>query len=177
MDSKHPVYRLLEPHWLKTLLLNAAARATLIPKVVLQLVSLENSQALKFISHAFKNFDFVGQYVPNDLASRGFPTEKLDEGRFKNYAYARNMKLMWDVLRSFVALMIVIHYASDVAVASDQQVKDWYQEIQSQQGGQLPTFPTITTRDQLINALAMCIHIASPQHTAVNYLQNFSWHL
>lgn len=173
MDSKHPVYRLLEPHWLKTLSLNAAARASLIPNVVLQLVGLDNAQAFKFISHAFTNFDFVGQYVPNDLASRGFPSEKLDEGRFKNYAYARNMKLMWDVLRSFVASMIAIHYTSDAAVASDHQIKDWYQEIQSQQGGQLPTFPTITTRDQLIDAVTMCIHIASPQHTAVNYLQNF----
>lgn len=83
------------------------------------------------------------------------------------------MKLMWDVLRRFVASMIAIHYSSDSAVASDQQIKDWYQEIQSQQGGQLPTFPTITTRDQLIDAVTMCIHIASPQHTAVNYLQNF----
>lgn len=173
MDSKHPVFRLLEPHWLKTLSLNAAARASLIPNVVLELVGLENVQAFKFISHAFKTFDFVGQYVPNDLASRGFPTDKLDEGRFKNYAYARNMKLMWDVLRSFVASMIAIHYTSDSAVACDQQIKDWYQEIQSQQGGQLPTFPTITTRDQLIDAVTMCIHIASPQHTAVNYLQNF----
>lgn len=173
MDSKHPVYRLLEPHWLKTLSLNAAARASLIPNVVLQLVGLDNAQAFKFISHAFTNFDFVGQYVPNDLASRGFPSEKLDEGRFKNYAYARNMKLMWDVLRSFVDSMIAIHYTSDAAVASDHQIKDWYQEIQSQQGGQLPTFPTITTRDQLIDAVTMCIHIASPQHTAVNYLQNF----
>lgn len=173
MDSKHPVFRLLEPHWLKTLSLNAAARASLIPNVVLELVGLENAQAFKFISHAFKEFDFVGQYVPNDLARRGFPTEKLDEGRFKNYAYARNMKLMWDVLRDFVASMIAIHYPSDAAVASDQQVKDWYQEIQSQQGGQLPTFPTITTRNQLTDAVTMCIHIASPQHTAVNYLQNF----
>lgn len=173
MDSKHPVFRLLEPHWLKTLSLNAAARASLVPNVVLELIGLENAQAFKFISDAFKKFDFVGQYVPNDLASRGFPTEKLDEGRFKNYAYARNMKLMWDVLRSFVASMIAIDYTSDAAVASDQQIKDWYQEIRSQQGGQLPTFPTITTRDQLIDAVTMCIHIASPQHTAVNYLQNF----
>lgn len=174
MDSKHPVFRLLEPHWLKTLSLNAAARASLIPNVILELVGLENAETFKFIGHAFKEFDFVAQYVPNDLASRGFPTEKLDEGgRFKNYAYGRNMKQMWDVLRTFVASMLAIHYKSDAAVASDQQIKEWYKEIQSQEGGQLPSFPTITTRDHLIDAVTMCIHIASPQHTAVNYLQNF----
>lgn len=173
MDSKHPVFRLLQPHWLRTLSLNAAARQTLIPQVVLELIGLEESQAFKFISHAFKNFDFVGQYVPNDLAGRGFPVDKLNEGKFRDYAYARNMKLMWDVLRKFVASMIAIDYPSDAAVVKDDQIKDWYQEIQSQRGGQIPTFPTIITRDQLIDAVTMCIHIASPQHTAVNYLQNF----
>lgn len=173
MDNKHPVFRLLEPHWLKTLSLNAAARATLLPHVVLELIGLEEAQAFKFISHAFKNFDFVGQYVPNDLSSRGFPANNLNEKKFKNYAYARNMKLMWDILRKFVASMIALDYPSDAAVVKDVQIKNWYQEIQSKKGGQLPTFPTITTRDQLIDAVTMCIHIASPQHTAVNYLQNF----
>lgn len=173
MDNKHPVFRLLEPHWLKTLSLNAAARATLLPHVVLELIGLDEARAFKFISHAFKSFDFVGQYVPNDLSSRGFPVNKLNEEKLRNYAYARNIKLMWDVLRKFVASMIALDYPSDAAVVKDVQIKSWYQEIQSQKGGQLPTFPTITTCDQLIDAVTMCIHIASPQHTAVNYLQNF----
>lgn len=173
MDSTHPVFRLLEPHWLKTLSLNAAARATLLPEIVLELIGLETDQAFKFISHEFKKFDFVGQYVPNDLATRGFAPDELDEEKFKNYAYARNIKLMWDILRKFVASMIALDYPSDAAVAKDPHVRGWYQEIQSEKGGQMPTFPTITTRDQLIDAVTMCIHIASPQHTAVNYLQNF----
>lgn len=173
MDSKHPVFRLLQPHWFRTLSLNAGARHTLIPEVVLELIGLEEAQAFKFISHAFKSFDFVGQYVPHDLASRGFPVDKLNEDKFRDYPYARNMKLMWDVLRKFVASMIAIDYPSDAAVVKDDQIKGWYQEIQSQKGGQMSTFPTITTRDQLIDAITMCIHIASPQHTAVNYLQNF----
>jgi len=37
----------------------------------------------------------------------------------------------------------------------------------------MPTFPTIETKDQLVDAVTMCIHIALPQHAAVNYLQNF----
>ena len=80
---------------------------------------------------------------------------------------------MWDVLRNFVASMLAIHYKSDAAVASDQKIKEWYKETQSPQGGQLPSFPTITTRDHVIDAVTMCIYITSPQHAAVNYLQNF----
>ncbi len=41
-------------------------------------------------------------------------------------------------------------------------------------GGHIKTFPTITTVDQLCDAVTMAIHIASPFHTAVNYLQNFT---
>lgn len=37
----------------------------------------------------------------------------------------------------------------------------------------MPSFPTIPTIPALIDAITMCIHIASPQHTAVNYLQNY----
>lgn len=171
MDSLHPVYRLLEPHWFRTLSLNEAARATLVPEVIFELVGIASAQTLNFINHAYKSFDFVGGYVPNDLPSRGFPLDELDTEKFKNYAYARNMTLMWNVLRKFVASMLAIDYRSDVKVATDHQIQNWCKEIQT--AGNLPSFPTIKTVDQLIDAVTMCIHIASPQHTAVNYLQNF----
>lgn len=171
MDSRHPVFRLLEPHWLKTLSVNAAARSSLIPNVIFDLVGFKAKEAVNFVKHAFRSFDFVGQYVPNDLANRGFPLDELDNEKFRNYVYARNMILMWRVVRDFVASMLALDYSSDASVAADGQIKSWYKEIQTV--GQLPTFPTITTRDELIDAVTMCIHVASPQHTAVNYLQNF----
>jgi len=40
-------------------------------------------------------------------------------------------------------------------------------------GASIKNFPFIKTRKQLIDAVTMCIHIASPQHTAVNYLQEY----
>ena len=40
-------------------------------------------------------------------------------------------------------------------------------------GARLSSFPNITTMDQLIDAVTMYIHIASPQHTAVNYFQEY----
>lgn len=171
MDNRHAVYRLLEPHWLKTLSLNAAARVSLVPNIVFELVGFEGQEPFSFLDHAFRSFNFVGQYVPNDLPSRGFPLEELNDTKFKNYPYAKNMNLMWKVLRKFVASMLAIEYASDEAVAKDDQIRHWCKEIQT--AGQLPSFPTITTLDGLIDAVTMCIHIASPQHTAVNYLQNF----
>ena len=37
----------------------------------------------------------------------------------------------------------------------------------------MPEFPTVSTLNGLIDMVTMCIHIASPQHTAVNYLQQY----
>jgi hypothetical protein len=80
---------------------------------------------------------------------------------------------MWNTLRRWVESVISLWYPDDATVASDVYIQAWYKEIQSKDGARLSTFPTITTKDQLLDAITMCIHIASPQHTAVNYLQNF----
>jgi hypothetical protein len=80
---------------------------------------------------------------------------------------------MWNAIHKFVASMLSIDFPNDAAVKADGCIKDWCAEIQSDNGAQLKSFPTITTVAQLVDAVTMCIHIASPQHTAINYLQNF----
>ncbi|KAK4987243.1 hypothetical protein LTR50_004755 [Elasticomyces elasticus] len=171
IPETHPVFRLLSPHSLRTLSLNAGARETLVPAIIFDLIGIEGQQPFDFVQHAFKTFNFVGGYIPNDLSRRGFPLEELDTPKFKNYAYARNMAQMWLLLRTFVASMLALAYETDKQVAEDKPIEAWYKEIQTM--GQIPTFPTIRTLDDLTDAVTMCIHIASPQHTAVNYLQNF----
>ena len=168
----HVVFKLLEPHWYRTLPLNAAARDTLVPKIIFELVGLGGSQPKDFIKHAFANFDFTAQYVPQELESRGFPQHELSSPRLKNYPYAQNISKMWYTIRKFVSAMIQnSDEKEDANVANDQYISSWCQQVQ--QYGQIPTFPTIRTTEQLIDAITMCIHIASPQHTAINYLQNF----
>ena len=167
------IYQLLEPHWFRTLSLNAAARETLVPQIVLELVGYGKDQGFNFIQHAYRNFNFQAKYVPQDLEDRGFPIDDLDSPRFRNYAYARNIILMWRVIRKFVSSMLSLQYKSDASVAGDRYIKAWCNEIQSDTGAQIKTFPSITTLEQLVDAVTMCIHIAFPQHSAVNYLQSF----
>ena len=169
----HPIYKLLEPHWLKTLSLNAAARATLVPKIIFDLVGVPNDRLYSFLKNAFKTFDFQGKYIPNDLPARGFPLDELNTPKFKNYAYGKNMNLMWSAIHSFISSMIALSYKTNAQVASDAPIQAWCHEIQSPTAGQIPSFPTITTIPALVDAITMCIHIAAPQHTAVNYLQDF----
>ncbi len=170
-EITHPVFKLLEPHWYRTLPLNAAARDTLVPSIVFDLVGLKGEQPKNFIRHAFDSFHFTDSYVPTDLAKRGFPIEDLEKDKFKNYPYAKNMIHMWRGIRTFVKSMIDLHYEADAQVSNNDRIRAWCHEVQN--AGQIPTFPTIKTKDQLIDAITMCVHIASPQHTAVNYLQNF----
>ncbi|CAM0137308.1 unnamed protein product [Umbelopsis sp. WA50703] len=174
IPNDHIVYRLLEPHWSKTLSLNAAARSALVPEVIAKIVGYSESQVYAYINDAYyKRFHWQNLYVPNDLKARGFPIGELDQPRFRNYAYGKNVSLMWDAIRTFVSSVIEIHYTDDKAVAEDKYIQDWSKEMHNKDGGNMPSFPNIQHREELIDAIVMCIHIAAPQHTAVNYLQQY----
>jgi hypothetical protein len=169
----HAVYRLLSPHWYKTLSLNAAARSTLVPQVIVDLVGISPDQCYSFLRDAYDTYDFVGSYVPNDLSRRGFPStqDALNHPRYKNYPYAKNILSLWTTLRTYVQSMLHLSFPTDASVASDPAIQAWATEVQT--AAFMPSFPQIKTVDALVDAVTMCIHIASPYHSAVNYLQNF----
>jgi len=169
----HPVYRLLEPHWLKTLPLNAAARASLVPGFIVFINGMTSSQTYGFVNDAYKRFDWKGKYIPNDLATRGFPRSELNSRKFHNYVYGKNMIMLWDKLREFVAAALKKSYTTDADVVSDLAIKAFGDEMRNPLGGAMEKFPEIKTVDDLIDMVVMAIHIASPQHTAVNYLQDY----
>jgi hypothetical protein len=176
LDPNHPVMRLLYPHWQKTLAINAAARNTLVPYIIVELVGLQQAEAYRFIRHAYKTFDFKQRYVPVDLNQRGFPPGQLDSPKFHNYAYARCINSMWHKIRTYVQEMLNLDYPqpdADQKVLHDERIQAWSAEMRSPSGADLPSFPTISTFAELVDCVTMCIHIASPQHTAVNYLQNY----
>lgn len=174
-DDNHPVYRILKPHWLKTLAINEAARAILVPSVINMISGMKPEHVLKFVRAEYNNFNFTKRYILNDLPDRGFPLDKvgLGEKQFHNYAYARNMIFMWSILRKFVTgfFSAFSELDSDDKIKNDNNIQTWVKELR--EFGKLTTFPDIKTRDELIDAVTMCIHIASPQHTAINYLQEY----
>lgn len=178
IPEDHLLYELLSPHWFRTLALNAAARTVLVPAVIARLAGFGQSnddaktnRAMAMIDWSYKNFNFQEKYVPNDLKKRGFDVDAPTGDKYKNYTYALNMYLLWGIIREFVQSVLETKYTCDQDVDNDEHIKAWYTEIQTK--GQIATFPTIKTGDELIDAVTMCIHTASPQHTAVNYLQDY----
>ena len=178
IPEEHLLHEILSPHWFRTLALNAAARAILVPGVIARLAGFgpspdpKTSRAFGLVNWSYKNFNFQKKYIPNDLKERGFNLKAAGQGdKYRNYPYARCMSLLWGVIREFVKSVLATKYKSDKDVQDDPSISNWCREIQIE--GQIATFPSITTVDQLIDAITMCIHTASPQHTAVNYLQNY----
>lgn len=178
IEEDHIVFKLLNPHWYKTLSLNAGARETLVPSVITELVGLEPNQLYKLVRYEFNNFDFVNNYVPRDLVNRGFSdtVDGLSAEKYKNYAYAKNALSMWLCIREYVKAILQTEYGQDEEIADakikeERCIKDWCNEIQLYGG--IPSFPKIQTLDELCDAITMSIHIAAPFHSAVNYLQNF----
>ncbi|KAI1175013.1 lipoxygenase [Nemania sp. FL0916] len=174
----HVVYRLLSPHWYKTLSLNAAARSVLVPQVIQDIIGFKPEHTSNFVKNAYEAFDFVGNYVPAQLERRGFPSDphKLKDKRYKNYPYAKDMTAMWLVLREYVRDMLLAEWTEgeeqvNERIKADKYISDWCKEVQT--AAWIRSFPTITNLDELVDAITMAIHIAAPYHTAVNYLQNY----
>ncbi|KAJ7511404.1 lipoxygenase [Mycena galericulata] len=173
-NPDHVVFSLLEPHWNTTLSLNESARSTLVPRIINEMTGFTAQQTYTFLKGAYNRFDWVGSYVPNDLRRRGFPIEDLNAAKYHNYGYARNIARTWSILRKFVSIVLTAAYpGGDSQVANDRFISGFCQEVRSDDGGQLASFPDINTLDELIDFVTMCIHIAAPQHTAVNYLQQY----
>jgi len=176
IPENHLLYEILSPHWFRTLALNAAARATLVPLVIARVSGLgpstnpATSRALGLVKWSYKNFNFQEKYIPNDLKNRGFDVNAPGD-KYRNYPYSKCIYILWGIIHEFVKTVLATKYKSDKDVQDDHRIFDWCTEIQTK--GQIPTFPTITTVDQLNDAVTMCIHTASPQHTAVNYLQDY----
>lgn len=128
------------------------------------------------MQNEYRNFNFKGSYVPTDLGARGFPPEQLDTPKFHNYAYARCINSMWKKIRDYVEGMLSLAYPgpdADKQVKDDTSIQNWSKEMQSPDGADLQHFPVIGTFTELVDCVTMCIHLASPQHTAVNYLQDY----
>ncbi|KAF8153346.1 lipoxygenase [Crassisporium funariophilum] len=156
------LFQLLSPHWRTTLSLNALIKL-LVEQMMAPLSPFTLSQVLAICNNSYNSFDWVGSYVPADLEKRGFPVDQLDSPAFHNYA-----------LRSrYIGHVDRPKENGDSDVASDAYVVGFCAEMQSQAGAQLSQFPTVTTLDALIDMVAMCMHISAPQHTAVNYLQQY----
>jgi hypothetical protein len=159
LPPDHIVFRLMKDHWATTISVNQGARATLIPAVILPLSGVSGANLVSFLNTAYDSFDWTGLYIPNDLNKRGFPMESLEhDPKFHNYAYGRNMALMWPAIRKFVSAVVTKEYQGrSVNVAADAHLAAFCAEMRD--GARISTFPQVQTLDELIDMVCPQDHV------------------
>ena len=83
LHNSHPVYKILKPHFIYTIGINAIGRATLICPggIVDKVLSIGCGGHVEIMAKAYKNFKFEDLNIPHVLAKRGV----MDKTVLPNY--------------------------------------------------------------------------------------------
>lgn len=167
LSDRHPIARLLLPHFEGTVFINDHARASLIapggPIDQIFAGTLDSSVALAV--QGLAGLDFSTYDLPTRSAARG-------TGAITNYPYRDDATLIWDAIATYTSGVVQAVYPNSAALLADPEMKEWSDALTQpvEQGG-VPGFVPATTPDQLATQLATIIFTASAQHAAVNFTQ------
>jgi len=170
--SDHKLGKLMEPHFKDNIGINYLARAALVsPRYALtdNTFSIGSDGGLKIALKLFKEWDFPGYSFPGDLRNRGF-TEDGSDG-VKDYYYRDDGFKIWYAIKDYVQTVVHELYENDKSVANDPAIHAWYEEVTDPARANIPSFPKIETRNDLIESITTIIFTCSAQHSAVNYPQ------
>ena len=186
----HPVYRLLLPHFHRTLLINEQGRHTLMNPVpgglfsLDQVTSLGVNEGIALIDSSFEAMQWNTQVnMEENLASRGFP--RSDPGQLSRFYYRDFGYKVWDALERYVELSLQRGFADaqpsqtddsrDILIRDDRLLQAWCDCTRGPLNtlqGHIPSFPkTIDNFSQLVTLCTSIIWSASAQHAAVNFSQ------
>ena len=189
-NKDHPVFRLLLPHFHRTLMINEQGRGTLMTPgpgglfSLDQVTSLGVAEGVALIDSSFETMEWDVQVnMKANLASRGFAAD--EPGQLSRFYYRDFGYIVWDAMQRYVELALQRGYADhdreqseaerDALVADDRLLQKWCDctrgPLNTLQGN-VPTFPkSIGTFSQLVTLCTSIIWCASAQHAAVNFSQ------
>lgn len=166
LPCAHPIRILLDPHLRFTLFTNTVAYRYFSESGLLYdemyAGSLDESRAL------FAAASVARTSVLDALPSRDLALRRMDSG-LARYPY-REDALAWETLvRRYVTGVVDAYYADDAAIASDEEIKGFANELVSVAGGNLAgLFPAID-KPNLIEALALALYTGGAAHSAMHF--------
>ena len=171
----HPVYRLLNSHFVGTIFINAAARDVLInPGGLIDVNTSIGGNGGKGIvelgRRGYNHFTLLGLALPQDLADR----QVDDTSKLPNYHYRDDGLLIWNAINKMVAGILSLFYKSDADVANDTELNAWLKDLQSSgfpvcAGDSKEKMPQkVDTKACLITVCTSIIWVCSARHSAVN---------
>lgn len=169
LSARHPLYKLLLPHFEGTIAINnSAANSMLAPGGVIDLSfggTLESMITLA--GRAVGEYDFHAAMPPADFARRNVGPE----GKLTDYPYRDDALRVWEAISDWAA-SYVEHYYSEASLKADTELAAWSAALSAPvaEAG-IAGFTPITDKTSLSTALAMIMFTASAQHAAVNFTQ------
>ena len=169
LAPKHPVAKLLGPHFESTLAINDAAWKHLIANkgAVEKLCSASLNSARKLTVEGVQSMKISEALLPKTFADRGV----ADSTALPNYPYRDDSMLYWQAINKWVADYIGIYYSDDAEVVHDNELAAWNRELVAKDGARISGLGDVSTITQLVDLLTLIIYTCSVQHAAVNFPQ------
>ncbi|KAG4380822.1 hypothetical protein GLYMA_15G026500v4 [Glycine max] len=176
----HPIYKLLFPHYRDTMNINSLARKSLVnADGIIEKTFLWGRYSLEMSAVIYKDWVFTDQALPNDLVKRGVAVKDPSAPHgvrllIEDYPYASDGLEIWDAIKSWVEEYVSFYYKSDEELQKDPELQAWWKELVEVGHGDLkdkPWWQKMQTREELVEASATLIWIASALHAAVNFGQ------
>lgn len=174
LSDRHPIYKLLVPHFNGTIFINYLAKAKLIAPGggVDYLLSgtIESDVLVSVKNHLSRGFNELA--FPNTLQQRKIEDPKI----LSYYPYRDDGILLWEAIKNWVDSYVKLYYMNDAEIQSDIELQLWSKEIISDEGGRVKDFGEdgkgkVSTINYLVQAITEIIFISSAGHSSVNFPQ------
>lgn len=182
LAPRHPLHRLLVPHFQGTPLINAAADASLVSPAggVDKVLGPTIGACVQISAKARNAWHFNDAVFPRELERRGM----ADADALPDYPYRDDGLLVWKALETWVQAYVEAYYPSDEAVRTDGELQAFVRQVGEYRatdargrlvGGGVKGVgedgPQVVTRGYLVTMLTQIIWNGSAQHAAVNFPQ------
>ncbi|KAI5071290.1 hypothetical protein GOP47_0013541 [Adiantum capillus-veneris] len=178
LSAMHPLYVLLLPHFRNTMNINALARKELIQvDGVIEKGFSPGRYSMELSSVAYKSWQFDEQSLPVDLIKRGVavkdPTAKHGvKLLIEDYPFAVDALDIWFCIKEWVQDYVKHFYKDGAAIKGDVELQRWWKEIvEVGHADKKEGWLSMTSVEELVEAITIIIWIASAHHAAVNFGQ------
>ncbi|XP_057841008.2 linoleate 9S-lipoxygenase isoform X2 [Cryptomeria japonica] len=181
LSKMHPVFKLLIPHLLDTMDINAAARQSLINAGgIIESGFAPGRYSTEISSKAYKQWKFNEQGLEADLLKRGMAIRDSNAPNglklvIEDYPYAVDGIEIWFAIKQWVSDYLSLYYKDDATVKKDKEFQAWWDEIVNVGHADLKDDPSrwykMNSLNEAVQILTTMIWTASAHHAAVNFGQ------